>query len=416
MNIFHCSSDERGGAARAALRLHQALQNIDAVSSRMLVKNKSIDDWRIEEVGVRRFNSIHKVLNSAIDNFPLKFFKSDNKVPRSTGWASILRASAIRSRSPDLIHLHWICSGFLSIEEIGKISSPLVWTLHDMWPFCGSEHLSEDGPLAPWRNGYDENERALIDLDRWVWLRKKRSWKNPMHLVAPSRWLANCIEGSKLMGSFDISVIPNVLDTEVFKPIPKIVARDILGLPQDIKIILFGAIRGTQLSYKGWDLLLPALMDLTTFIPNVQAMIIGQGEPMQPDFVNMPLNWMGHIHDDITLSLIYSAADVTVVPSRREAFGQVASEAQSCGCPVVAFNTTGLMDVVDHKVTGYLAKAYQVEDLRQGIIWVLEDDKRAHVLSISARKRALERWAPQVVVPQYMRVYKETMGKYSGLR
>jgi len=115
---------------------------------------------------------------------------------------------------------------------------------------------------------------------------------------------------------------------------------------------------------------------------------------------------MGHLHDDTTLALLYSAADVTVVPSRQDNLPQSGTEAQTCGCPVVAFNVAGLPDVVEDGTTGYLAEAYSSEDLAKGIAWVLEDAERRAQLGGQARERALRLWSPDVVVPQYVEVYQ----------
>ena len=95
-----------------------------------------------------------------------------------------------------------------------------------------------------------------------------------------------------------------------------------------------------------------------------------------------------------------------VAPSRQEAFGQTGSEAQACGCPVVAFNCTGLRDIVEHCVTGYLAMPYDSVDLANGIRWVMENKERHASLSCAARERALRLWAPEVVIPRYKAIYE----------
>jgi glycosyltransferase involved in cell wall biosynthesis len=230
-----------------------------------------------------------------------------------------------------------------------------------------------------------------------------------MHIITPSRWLAECASQSNLMRNWDVTVVPNTLNTKRFMPINKKLARDILGLPNNIKLILFGAIHGTHTSYKGWDLLMPALTKLAKLLPNAEIVIFGQGEPKSSPTLGMPIHWMGHLHDDASLALLYSAADVAVVPSRQESFGQVASEAQACGCPVAAFNATGLRDVVEHKVTGYLAKPYCSDDLVSGIDWILANDDRHLLLSTQARIRALGLWSHDIVVPQYLNLYRRAL-------
>ena len=148
--------------------------------------------------------------------------------------------------------------------------------------------------------------------------------------------------------------------------------------------------------------------------PDVHCVIFGQSEPESPPCLGLPIHWLGHLNDDITLSLLYSAVDVTVVSSRQENLPQTATEAQACGCPVVAFNTTGLTDVVEHKHTGYLAEAFSVNDLAKGILWVLADKDRHAKLSFQARQRAVSLWSDEVVVPQYMEVYKRAIHEFKN--
>ena len=135
-------------------------------------------------------------------------------------------------------------------------------------------------------------------------------------------------------------------------------------------------------------------------------MVFGQSQPEEKEESNFLTRWFGHVFDDATLCLLYNAADVLVVPSRQENLPQTATEAFACACPVVAFNCTGLPDIIDHQQSGYLAKAFEPEDLAEGIYWVLEDSERRNLLGQSGRKKALEEWAPEIVVPQYLSVYE----------
>lgn len=417
MKVFHFSGDSIGGAARAAIRLHQAMQSNTEIDSFMIVLQKLIDDWRITALDESQLANIYGQIRSLIDRLPTRLQRSTHVIPRSPAWVSTVNANNINQSDADVINLHWICSGFLSIEEIGRIRKPVVWTLHDMWAFSAAEHLASDDKQARWRRGYSKTSRDPldrgVDIDRWVWLRKQKAWQNPMHIITPSRWLAECVRSSELMQNWDVTVIPNVLDTNRYKPIPKLIAREILGLPSKSKLILFGAIRGTQLPYKGWDLLQPALTELIQHLPDAEAIIFGQGEPKNPPLLKMPLHWMGHLHDDSSLALLYSAADVMVIPSRQESFGQTGSEAHACGCPVVAFNTTGLKDVVEHGKTGYLAESFNSNDLAEGIEWVLADEKRHAQLSRQARNRAVELWSHAVIIPQYLEVYRRAIENHN---
>ena len=156
----------------------------------------------------------------------------------------------------------------------------------------------------------------------------------------------------------------------------------------------------------------PALARIANEHVGVNGVIFGQSEPLNQPNLGMSLHWMGHLNDDATLALLYSAADVMVVPSRQETLAQTATEAQACGCSMVAFSSTGLLDVVEHRVTGYLAKPYDSDDLANGIRWVIENKERHASLSNAARERALHLWAPEVVIPQYKAIYESVC--YTG--
>jgi len=279
-----------------------------------------------------------------------------------------------------------------------------------MWAFCGAEHYTEDNR---WRDGYTANNRPSyedgFDLNRWTAARKLKHWQRPMHIVTPSRWLADCAKQSVLMRDWPVTVIPNTIDTDVWQPVDKALARQLLHLPPHVPLLLFGAMGGAQDPRKGFDLLQAALNHLRGQMPGLELIIFGQLAPQSSVDMGFPVHYTGHLHDDVSLRLIYSAADVMVVPSRQEAFGQTASEAHACGCPVVAFNATGLLDVVEHGQTGYLAEPYSSDDLSKGIEWVLGDQERHARLSAQARVRAMRLWAYDVVVPQYLEVYRRVI-------
>jgi glycosyltransferase involved in cell wall biosynthesis len=410
LKILHVSYfDLAGGAARAGYRLHRAL--IDSgVVSRMWVQRKTSDDWTVEgDYGRARraIASARAVLGgyaSSLQHRPSAEVRSLNLLP--SRWAkSINRSDA------DVVHLHWVNAEMMSIEDIGRIRKPLVWTLHDMWAFCGTEHYAPDDQEARWRHGYNAANRPaghqLLDIDRWTWERKRRAWQRAMHLVCPSNWLADCARDSKLVREWSVAVVPNTLDVEIFKPQDRRFCRGALNLPPDCRILLFGAIAAGADPRKGYDLLLAALSHLPArgHAEQILCAIFGQTRPQCPPELPMPTRWMGFIHDDVTLALLYSAADVMVVPSRQENFVQTGVEAQACGCPVVAFDTGGMRDVVQHLATGCLVNPFNVEELAEAIAYVIEDGARRDDWGKAARERAVRTWSPAAVVPRYVEVY-----------
>lgn len=402
--------DGGGGAGRAAFKLHRALRE-NGVDSRLQVRTKRTDSPTVMITKPLLRKAIGKLSAPLVPRL-MRLQRSANSGLRSPAWLASGIVDELNRSDADVLQLNFI-SGLLSIEDIGRLDKPLVWRLSDMWAFSGTEHYGDDGPAARWRTGYGANDRPPADvgpdIDGWAWRRKQRAWKRPIHIVAPSRWLAGCVRESALMHEWPVTVIPTALDVQQFQPWPKQTARAVLGLPPDIPLVLFGALSGGTDPRKGREYLQAALVKLASRIPHMAGVIFGQSEPADPPRLGVPLHWMGHLHDDATLALLYSAVDVMVIPSRQDNLPQTGIESQSCGCPVVTFDCSGLPDVVADRETGYLAKAFQVDDLANGIEWVIEDRERQETLSRRSRERAVRLWAPEVVVPQFVEVYRRAI-------
>jgi glycosyltransferase involved in cell wall biosynthesis len=404
-------SDVSGGAARAAYRLTRALreQNIDAT---MCVASKLSDDSYIVGPETKIGRVVANILPRINRGF-VRLQKTTNPMLHSVNVMPGFAYSQIEKSNADVVNLHWINKEMLSIREIGRLQKPVVFTLHDMWAFCGAEHYCPDTESSRFRQGYCPENRSRdhsgLDIDRWTWSRKRHYWQTPRHVISPSCWLADCARESALMHGWPVHVVPNVLDVERFQPLDKAFCRQAFGLPANVPLIAFGAI-GYDLR-KGFDLLMGALKVLANdkCLAGAECVVFGQGETNKPLNLGFPLRFIERLHDDWSLALLYGAADVVVVPSRQENLPQAATEAHACGTPVVAFNTTGLPDVVEHKTTGYLAEPFSVEDLANGIHWVLDDYSRYKWMSVAARERAVRLWSPEVVVPQYMDIYQRAM-------
>jgi glycosyltransferase involved in cell wall biosynthesis len=409
MNVTLLSyEDGGGGAGRAALKLHRALLD-NGIASRLRVAAKRTDSSSVfphDKLGQRVAIQMGQRLSPRF----MRLQRSPNADIHSPSLFCPPLARELNESDADIVQLNWIC-GLLSIEDIGRLRKPLVWRLSDMWAFSGAEHYGDDGPNARWKAGYRADNRPAshggLDIDRWLWNRKRRAWGKPIHIVAPSRWLADCVRQSALMRGWPVSVIPTVLDIRQYQPWPKALARQVLGLPTDRRLILFGALAGGT-PRKGRPLLEAALARIAQRHSDVAGVIFGQSEPVDPPRLGLPLHWLGHLSDDVTLSLAYSAADVMALPSLQDNLPQTGVEAQGCGCPVVTFDTSGLPDVLEHEKTGYLAKT-DADSLAHGIEWVLGDPDRLDRLSRQARQRAVALWAPAVVVAQYRQVYEHAM-------
>lgn len=412
LRVFQVSTtDTIGGAARAAYRIHHALL-MQGVDSQMFVNQASSGDWSVKGPGGKLGKVLAK-LRDPLGGVATRLLKTSNPILHSPAILPSRWPHRLNGSDADVLHLHWVNAEMLSIANVGRLRKPIVWTLHDMWAFCGAEHYTEDNR---WREGYTRNNRPSyeggFDLNRWTWNRKRKNWRRPMHIVSPSHWLADCARESVLFRDWPISVIPNVLDTGMYQPLDRGFCREALTLPADQQIILFGAIGGARDLRKGYELLQDALERLATRVDvqNVLCVVFGQSAPQNPPALPFPTRWMGHVHDDATLALLYNAADVMVVPSRQENLPQTATEPQACGCPVVAFDCTGFRDAVVHRETGYLARAFDTEDMAEGLRWILKDADLRDTLGRAARARALRLWAPEVVVPQYLQVYEAAIG------
>ncbi len=409
MKIIHISnSNHGGGAGRAVTRLHKSLKSVGC-NSKIWVNVKVGDDSDI----ITRTKKIYKIISiikTLISKFIVSFLKTSNNILHSPQIFSSRWVTLINNSDADIIHLHAFNHEMLSISDISKIKKPIVWTLHDMWAFCGAEHISYD---SRWIDGYNKKNRPVsesgFDLNKWTWNRKKKYWKSPIQLIAPSKWMMDNVKESKLMKNWPICNINNPIDISVWKPMNKKIARDAFNLPQDVPLIMFGAFLGVLEYHKGYDLLEKALNHIFSIkkLKNSFLVVFGQSEPKNPLKLKIPVIYLGRIYDDITLRMAYSAADLLVVPSRIDNAPLTASEAQACGTPVVAFNTTGLKTMVIHKKTGYLAKKFDIKDLAEGILWVIE--KKDDELNLNARKSAVERFSYTQVAKLYLDLYKKTL-------
>ena len=416
LKILHlCTHDGNGGAARAAHRIHQALV-ASGFNSRMRVLYKFTDDPRVKG-GVPPRSIAARMYSKAQDRILTRVRKgwtTDNPILHTFGESGTGLLNELNASDFDILNLHWV-AGMLSVVDIGRITKPIVWTLHDMWAFCGGEHYAPDHESARFRLGYLANNRPAgengPDLNRQTWEAKRRAWaQRQFTIVAPSRWIAGCARQSVLLADAETHVIPYPLEMVHFwRPIPRDAARTALGLPLTKKLILMGADGGVADPRKGGDLLRDAITRIVALQGgDLELIIYGQREPAVYDRWPCPVHWLGVVRDDRMLVLAYSAADVMVVPSRQDNLPNTALEAQACGTPVVAFDIGGLTDIVVHRETGWLAKAFDTTELAAGILWVLGEHERLAALSKKARDLAIRRLAPEHVSAQYMKVYENS--------
>jgi glycosyltransferase involved in cell wall biosynthesis len=409
MKIIHLTYADSGGANNAVHRIHHALRNKN-VDSQMWVNSSNLEDATVMPVS-KMDNLFNNFRCHLIKNTIVKTLKTENKIIHSPSILPSKWVKRIEESNADIIHLHWVQNEMLSIKDISIISKPIVWTLHDMWAFCGAEHYTND---SRWRKGYSYNNRPNyekgFDLNLWTWQRKIKFWKKPLTIITPSRWLSNCVKESKLMHNWPVTTIHNPIDVYYWKPMNKKNARKYFNFSQDASLILFGAMGGGNDPRKGFDLLLQSLKKLknTSKNKNIELVVFGQKKKKSHSYIELPIHFIGHLSNYKHLQAAYSAADVMVVPSRQDNFPSTAVEAQACGTPVVSFNVGGLSDIIEHKKTGYLAKKFDINDFANGINWVL-DNQKVKQLYNNSRKRVIENFSANKISDSYINIYKKLL-------
>lgn len=363
------SSDQGGGAAKAATRFFDALQH-NGMDAKMMVHQKTSANNNIVAPVVKPL----QILQSRLEKYLLKL-----KGIKSLSYFSIGKyGNDITGHSDfvdaDIINIHWVNRGFLSIKNIADIFSSgkkVIWTLHDSWAFTGGCHLpydclryQEHCGQCPALASHQEH-----DLSYEIFKNKQQQWGNlSAHIVAPSNWLAQKARGSSLFAGYPVSVFPNTLNTAIFKPHHREEARASLGLPLDKKLILFGAVSALQDQNKGFSLLhaaLHALIDQDAGFAQTHALCVFGSN----DRIDLPMETfaLGHIGDETSMAKLYSAADVFVLPSKSENLPYTIMESMACGTPAVAFKVGGIPELISHKQNGYLAQCYDTADLARGI-------------------------------------------------
>jgi len=344
----------------------------------------------------------------------LRAYPRRGSAPFSVHWIpTYVRHSVLESRR-DIVNLHWVGRAFVSIDEIGRLGSPLVWTLHDMWPFTGGCHFG--GGCNRYVNTCgacphlgSERER---DLSRWGWHRKAKAWpKAELTVVAPSRWLARCAAKSSLLGGVRAEVIPNGLDLDVFTARDKGASRRALGLPQKSQLVLYGATGGLSNPRKGFGFLEKALGDLGAQCggERVELVVVGSSVAMEPVIAGHVCHSLGAIDNDHVLCHALSAADLLVAPSVQDNLPNMVMEALACGTPVVAFDVGGLPDMIDHEENGYLAQPFDPVDLAAGIMWTLENRERRKKLAERARWKAVQEFDQRLQARRYSDLYADVL-------
>ena len=409
--LYLSTSDIKGGAARGAYRLHRGFLS-NGVESELIVNTKYSGDETV--IGPRTTTvKVVSMLRSYAAKQLMKLQRTSNRYPHSINLLPSGLVPYINGSDADVVVLHWVGNEMISIREIGRIDKKTVWRLADQWAFSGAEHYVLPGHDNRYIEGYCATNRPEedggIDIDKWTWSRKKKHLlRKPMTIVAGSRWLGDCAKASYLFRDKRVEVIPSGLDTSVYKPIDRGIAREILNLPVEDKLVLFGSLSATSDVRKGFHLLLPALDYLRERIGDrVSAVVIGATEPRTASECKMPFHYLSTLQDDWSLALAYSAVDLFVLPTMQDNLPYTVIEAMACGTPCVSFAVGGLPEMIEQGKTGYLATPFDCDELAQGMQAILDDEEIRAAMGENCRQKALWEYDINVQVRRYMSLFEE---------
>ena len=414
MRILIVNTSERtGGAAVAASRLMEALCNY-GVKAKMLVRDKETQSLTVSALPGQRRSQCHFLWERFVIWLHLHFRRQHLfDIDIANAGTDITRLPEFQEA--DVIHLHWVNQGMLSLKNIRKIlesGKPVVWTMHDIWPATAICHLTLD--CRHFENQCQQcrllpGGGSVNDLAAQVWQRKQRILSGRhIHFVACSQWLAEEARHSALLQGQIVTSIPNPIDTHFYRPHDKQEARQLLGLPAEGPVVLFASQRVTN-QYKGMNYLIAACQQLAAQHPKLRATMTVAilGGHAEEIVGQMPFRThaLGYVNDEQRIVAVYNAADVFVLPSLSENLPNTIMEAMACGVPSVAFRVGGIPEEIDHRQNGYVANYQDSDDLAQGIWWTLFEADHE-----SLRKACLQKvshcYSQQSVANRYFELYE----------
>ncbi len=402
MKILHLNYyDISGGASIAAYRIHKSLIKA-SVNSIMYVSEKKLNDKSvfksqknlIDKINIRLQRRLHRINSN----------KNYLKVSKSYNFFPTFKIKEINKFKADVINLHWIGNNFLSIKEVSKLNAPIVWTIHDMWPYCGSEHYTNQDRYINGYNKFNSNKNNKIfsfDLDKIAWEKKQKYFKN-INFVATSSWQEFQLKKSLLFKDQQISKIYYPLDSNEWK---KSNNKLFLNRKNSLKKILFISDRIDN-PLKGFSL----VKKLFNKTEKKKYLLIIIGNKNKENFKNLDIDYIFYdkIENKDKLMDIYSSVDLLLAPSLKESYGIVAQEAAYCNTPSVVFKNTGFEDTIKHKVNGYLAEYNNLNDMKKGIEWCLKDQNLKKI-SKNSRLVSTRKFSVAKIANNYIQLYKNVL-------
>lgn len=407
-----------GGAGIVALRLVRAL-NKNAIDAELL--SQSSEGGNLQAVRTTTGSVFKRMLN--LGRFLLErvlFILNEQSREVRFMFSTAITGENLSGneavRNADILHLHWLNAGFVSLnglKRLLKLGKPVVWTFHDMWAFTGGCHHAgkclnyrlECG-RCPYLRRHHKN-----DVSHHIWKKKRKIFENhDFTVITPSHWMKGHALSSSLLRNFDIHVVPNLIDHELFCPRQKERSCMNLGLDPDRSFILFGA-QNIRSIFKGFNHFIKAvniLFDEVDENGNIEVIVFGKSTSEAGERISFKTNDFSTITSTQRMIEVYNAANVMVVPSLQDNLPTTVMESMACGTPVVAFRTGGIPEMIDHKVNGYLADAASPEDLARGIRWILEHDDY-ELLAKNARQKVLDNYTEEILTDRFIEVYRSML-------
>jgi glycosyltransferase involved in cell wall biosynthesis len=395
--LFINLKDIEGGAALAAYRLSKGLETYHHTENYFVVKEKNSGENNIFATIDKQSETLEKIkifTEFMVDRVCNKFGFQYYYLPFSPGF--ILKKA--RELQPDIISLHIIHGGYFKTSLIKKLSkiAPIVWTLHDMWPFTGNAaHTFGDESWKQLKGSKEETKiypHIGINRGKQLLKRKQRIYrKSDLHVVVPSRWLHDLVKQSPVFENSSLYRIVHGLDLETFKPKNKTTCRKALGLAENAKVIMFSSADDLGKSpWKGGQLLLDILKTIDSKSSHtIETLVLGKGELNLPGPTNhLNIHRFLYIQGEPLLTVLLSAADLYIYPTRADNLPLVLIESIACGTPCITFNIGGCSDIIRDDVCGYLVEPFDTEKFANKTIEVLNNKEKLASLSQTSRKFA----------------------------
>ena len=413
------TSDRMGGAAIAAYRLMDALKN-NGIKAKMLVRDKRSDQISVVELK-KSWWKVWQFIWERIIIWKENHFKKHNLFAVDIANTGTDVTTLPEFQQADIIHLHWINQGMLSLNDIHKIiltGKPIVWTMHDMWPFTGICHYAGDCDKYTSQCNHCPTlyKGSMKDLAFQTYMKKEKIYKEAnITFVACSQWLESMAKKGALTLGKTITNIPNAINTNLFKPRKKNNAREKCHLPLDKKLLLFGSVKISD-KRKGIDYLVEACKILSTKYPELSkdlgVVVMGKEAEQYSTLFPFPIYSMNYVSSEKDLVDIYNAVDLYVTPSLQDNLPNTIMEAMACGTPCVGFHIGGIPEMIDHLHNGYVAEYKSAEDFANGIHWALTEGDY-NTLSEEAYRKVVACYSEGAVAKRYIDIYNKKTGNHA---